>query len=623
MKKYFIFIFKNDRVRAYQYLPEKMLHTIFLIGNPNVGKTSLFNVLTGSHEQTANFSGTTVDAKSCISKNTHHAQMPHFRIVDLPGIHAFNSKKGEENFAWKNIEKAMAEENAIFIQVINSGEWKKSLHLTLDLQKKGICPILFFNTKKSDKNLGEEFYKKIEKEFSLSVFRGNIESKNFERCFWEKFFLAKTTKQQNTCPLPKTFASPSEQNDYIEKLFQTAKQKSFWSNFLDTVFLHSFFGILVFFLLLFLLFQATFSLGALPMDWIDSGVSHLQESARQILGTGLLASFFIDGIIAGVGGTLIFLPNILILFFFLSLLKESGYLARTSFLFDVFFQKIGISGRASIPLLMGFGCNVPSIMAIKMFESKKEQIIVAMMTLFMSCGARLPVYTLLISAFIPENFQAISLFSIYILGIGVAFMTGKILSVAYKRKQRTSLIAHQMPALLFPQWKKAVQYAWQKGKDFAINVGKFIVPVSAILWVLFTFPLQNNAPAEIENSYGASIGKTIAPIFSPMDFDWKISTALLSGLAAKEVMVTTFSQLYSSQNSEELVQENIKNSGDFSLPSALALLVFTLLYTPCVAVLGVIRKELGNKWTIVATIYPSAIAWIFSFFTFHITLFFL
>jgi len=601
---------------------------IFLVGNPNVGKTSLFNILTDSCAETANFSGTTIEAHSGITRDTQNEKSPHFKVIDLAGVYSFDGKKEENSLVWKNIEAAMADENAIFLQVINVGQWRQSLHLTLDLQKKGIKPILFFNTKKFDKNLGERFYKTLEKEFLLPVFWGDVEEKNFTHYFWDKFFAA--VKSNNSSQIPKTFSSASEKNHYLAEIFtnhadtENGRSETInrWRKLLDTVFLHSVFGVGVFFIFLYLLFQVTFTLGAIPMEWIDQGTSLLQEGLQGWLGEGMLSSFLIDGIVAGVGGTAIFLPNIMILFFFLSLLKESGYLARTSFLIDIIFQKLGISGRASIPLLMGFGCNVPSIMMIKTFTTKKEQIIVAMMTLFMSCGAKLPVYTLLISAFVPASLQAVSLFSIYILGILVSLMTGKMLNIACKRKTKNSLKVFELPQLALPNLLKALSYSLQKGKYFLLKVGEFIVPLSAILWILFTFPADSVKEFGIEKSYGASVGKIIQPVFSPLGFDWKISTALLSGLAAKELMVTTFAQLYQAQDETGSLQANIKNSGDFSLSTALSLLVFVLLYTPCLAVIGVIRRELGNWWAGFAIVYPTLVAWVLALLTFWTTNFF-
>lgn len=267
---------------------------------------------------------------------------------------------------------------------------------------------------------------------------------------------------------------------------------------------------------------------------------------------------------------------------------------------------------------MGFGCNVPAVMAIKSFETRKEQVIVAMMSLFMSCGARLPVYTLLISAFIPKTFQGVTLFGIYVFGIFTSFLTGKFLSAVYQRGKNKRLITYEMSRLVFPSYKKAIYEGFQKGKAFIRKVGVFILPITIILWGIFTFPLQNVEKYGIESSYGASLGKMIQPVFAPMHFDWKISTALLSGIAAKEVMVTTFAELYHAEDTDESLQQNIRNAGVFTFPVAIALLVFILLYTPCMAVIGTIRGELGNFWAGFSILYPFVFAWIVSFLTFHI-----
>ncbi len=590
---------------------------IYLVGNPNVGKTTIFNALTEKNEKTGNYIGTTIYS---ITTEIFY-EKDKYTICDIAGVYNFEDKKGEETIAWKSIEDAMLEENAIFIQVINAGQWKQSLSLTLDLQKKGIQPILFFNTKKTDNNLGEKFYEKISKQLNVKVFFADVvklKNKEFKKYFFEvlKNIYQDTYKNNyNILKTPKTFNSLSEQNEYIQNIFSEYVKKQKKTDRLDAIFLHSFFGILTFFVLLYIVFQITFSIGAIPMDWIDSATSFLQIYLSNLLPPNLYSDLLINGVIAGVGGTLIFLPNIILLFFFLSILRESGYLARTSFLFDIFFQKIGISGRASVPLLMGFGCNVPAIMAIKTFETRKEQIIVAMMSVFMSCGARLPVYALLLSIFIPENYRGAVLFCIYLLGILVSFMTGKFLSIAYKRKMQKKMRSYEIPDLIFPNILKATKEAFQKGKNFVITAGTFILPVSIVLWGLFAFPQNEN----IENSYGAEIGKIVQPVFTPMNFDWKISTALLSGIAAKEVMVTTFAQLYHATDENDSLQENIRNAKNFSFSTAIALIIFILLYTPCMAVIGVIRSELGNFWAIFSIIYPFVIAWIFAFLAYNIS----
>ncbi len=617
---------------------------IYLIGNPNVGKTTVFNALTGERQKTGNYIGTTIATVESHVKNEKYA---HYTICDIAGVYNFEDRKGEEKIAWNSIENAMMEENTVFVQVINAGQWKQSLSLTLDLQKKGIQPILFFNTKKTDINLGEEFYTILSKELNLHVFYNDVErlsNSKFQEIFFEKINNINRTidgeqnKENYTLNIPKTFANLAEQNKYISNIFakhllsqkgekNTKNTKKVKISWIDAILLHSFFGILTFFIVLYFIFEMTFTVGAIPMDFIDAQTSALQTYLSSVLPDNLLTSLLVDGIVAGVGGTLIFLPNIVILFFFLSLLKESGYLARTSFLFDIFFEKIGVSGKASVPLLMGFGCNVPSIMAIKSFETKKEQVIVTMMSLFMSCGARLPVYTLLLAVFIPEQYQGEVLFGIYLLGILVSFMTGKLLNIVYNPRQQQKLKSYEMPNLILPNIIKATKEAWQKAKMFIVKAGTFILPVSVVLWGLFTFPQVEMPKGQenfaIEHSYGASIGKAIQPIFAPMDFDWKISTALLSGIAAKEVIVTTFAQLYNATDEEQSLQENIKNSENFSFPTALALIIFVLLYTPCMAVVGVIRGELGNGWALFSIAYPFIIAWIFAFIAFTIATYFL
>jgi ferrous iron transport protein B len=513
---------------------------IFLLGNPNVGKTTLFNRLTGKKAQTANFAGTTFREKKGTASNPDGKQ---YQIVDLPGMYSHASQKAEERVAWKELEDAMLDEDAIFVQVVDPSAWKNSLAITLELQEKGCFPLVLLNAKKGKEYLPEGFCKKLAEDMGIPSFVKNVEDKDFSILFWSQVDRHEKQLQANPPRLQKDKKKLLAQMDDLWHSTPSFPQKSAWTNAFDAVLLHSFFGVAVFLLFMWIIFQVTFTLGAYPMDWIDMGFSFLQDSLRPLLGTGIFASLIIDGLLTGVGGTVVFLPNLIFLFFFLSLLQESGYLSRSSYLFNALFKKVGIPGKASVHLLMGFGCNVPSVMALRAFENKKEKIITAMMTLFMSCGARLPVYTLLISAFIPSGYQGATLFAIYIFGIFVAFATGYTMNRLRPNTKRSHLLL-EMPDLTIPSFSKIFSFVLQKSKIFLFRVGKFIVPASMALWFLFSFPVQAVEENGIESSYGAFVSRAIEPIFSPLGFDWKITAGILSGLAAKEVMVAAFAELY-------------------------------------------------------------------------------
>ena len=592
------------------------MRKIYLLGNPNVGKTTLFNLLTGQYAKTGNFAGTTFQDRKAVAITSENEKI---QIIDLAGIYAQEGQKDEESSAWKSLEFAMAEDEVIFLQIINPQKWRQSLALTLEFQKKGIHPILLFNTKKYNQPLPEEFYVKVKSFFKTGILIGSIEEKNYKNKFWKSIF------EQENCSkieLLRTFKSSSEKFKILDKVFEgiSFKKNKKILSFVDYLLLHSVFGVILFFGLMGVIFETTFTLGAIPMDYIDLGTRFVMNLFRRILGENFLADLLIDGVLNGVGATVVFLPNIMILFFFLSLLKESGYLARVSYLFDRIFKKLGLTGRASVPLLMGFGCNVPSIMAVKSFETKKEKVIVSMMVLFMSCGAKLPVYTLLISTFIPVGYKGLTLWLLYLLGICMALFTGFFTNLFYKKELLVKSLLVEMPQLVFPSFRKMIIFALRQGKIFLMKVGTFIIPASIVLWMIFSFPQNEVKEDGIERSYGANIAKTIQPIFEPIGFDWRITAGVISAITAKEVMVTTFAEIFESTDSEDkkIIGKTLQDSGSFSLGVALSLLFFTLLYTPCMAVLGILKQELGWHWMIFSAFYTFTVAWIVGFILFQI-----
>jgi len=385
------------------------------------------------------------------------------------------------------------------------------------------------------------------------------------------------------------------------------------SDKIDDILLNKWMGIPIFLGFMWLVFQVTFTLGAMPMDWIDGLVGLIQEKLASALPESLWTSVLIDGVIGGVGATLVFLPPVMLLFFFLSILQQSGYLARTAYLLDHIMQKIGLTGKCFVPLLMGFGCSVPAIMATRTLMSRKEKIITAMMVPFMSCGAKLPVYTLFISAFVPTQYQGNAMFGIYIFGVLMGIFSGWFFNRIIRDKKKHLLL--ELPAYTWPNAKNVWNYTLNSAREFLYKAGRVILPLTIILWFLFTFPLNGQGESmEIEKSYAATMGKTIEPIFRPLGFDWRISTGLIAGLGAKELFVSTFGTMYSlEEEDEEGLVAKLQADPVFTPLVVLSLLVFVLTYTPCIAVIGMLRQEFDWKWAMVGLAYPIGLAWILSF----------
>lgn len=381
---------------------------------------------------------------------------------------------------------------------------------------------------------------------------------------------------------------------------------------IDKILLNKITGIPIFFLIIWLIFQAVFTIGQIPMDLIDLGLSSLQNWLGTVLPASLWSSLLIDGVIGGVGAMAVFLPLIILLFFFISILRQSGYLERISFLFEGSLRKIGLSGKAIVPLSMGFGCNVPAIMALTTLETKRQRIITTMMIPFLSCSATLPIYTLLIAAFFEEQWRGTILFGLYAAGIILSFLTGLIFHKFLKTERITS--PSILPEYKIPKLKKIVISIWDTMKSFSTKAGKIILPFSIIIWVLFTFPQQDGIPPQIEESYAAQVGMAVEPIFEPIGFDWRINTALLGALGAKEIFISTLGIFYSLETTTEdgLIQA-LQNDPNITPLTAVLVLIFMLIYSPCIPVIATIKQQFGTKWASMAFLYPTLLAWIICF----------
>ena len=452
--------------------------------------------------------------------------------------------------------------------------------------------------------------KKIEETLKVQDKDYGLEVKNNRYDFIERYLIQHFHRRHH-------HRFHSQHNSWHRHFYQKCPHS--FTDILDNILLNKWLGIPIFLFFMWLMFEATFTLGAIPMDLIDSGFGFLQDKLTIILPPSLLSSVLIDGVIGGVGATLVFLPPIMLLFFFLSLLQQSGYLARTAYLLDSLMQRMGLSGKAFVPLLMGFGCNAPAIMATRTLGSRKERIITAMMIPFMSCGAKLPVYTLFISAFFATKYQGTILFGLYCLGVLISLLIGIFFNKFLKEKECPLLL--ELPAYSLPRLKNIWQSVWRPTKEFLYKAGKVILPLSIILWFLFSFPQVNNENVFITESYAAQIGKVVEPIFKPLGFDWKISTGLIAGLGAKEVFVSTFGTLYSlAEGNETGLILKLQNDPIFSTLTVISLLIFVLIYTPCIAVIAILKQEFGSKWAMAGVLYPTLLAWLLSFLVYQIGL---
>jgi ferrous iron transport protein B len=432
---------------------------------------------------------------------------------------------------------------------------------------------------------------------------------------------------------------------------------------IDSVLTHPVFGFPIFTSILFLIFYTTFKVGAYPMDWIDAGVLAFGDFISGLMNDGMLKDLLVKGIISGTGSVLVFLPNILILFLFISLLEGTGYMARAAFIMDEIMHRFGLHGRSFIPMIMGFGCNVPAILATRSMRNKGDRILTMLIIPFMSCSARLPVYILIISAFF-DKYQPLYLIGIYAVGIVFAFITAQILNKTFFRNKETPFVM-ELPTYRLPTVRNVLYHMWDKTQHYLRKIGTIILIGVVIVWALEYFPRetknsssikeeiqlveQNTAlnPVEKENSlatleielesdrlvnsYIGRFGKFIEPVMMPLGFDWKMSIALVAGLPAKEIVISTMGVLYQTADDENSVNlqeklkserfESGKNKGElvFTTPTALAFLIFILIYFPCIGVVVAIKNESGSwKWALFAVFYTTSLAWIAAFFVYNI-----
>lgn len=707
---------------------------IALVGNPNCGKTSLFNIVSGAHEHVGNYAGVTVGAKegSMVYKGYR------FNIVDLPGTYSLSAYSPEELYVMRYLKEETPD---VIVNVVVASNLERNLYLTTELIDMNRSLVIALNMyDELEKSHAVLEYEQLGKMLGVPIvptkasvgwgvdnlldtiievyelkspdtrhihikMRPEVEKgvnalkdifkkdSTVTQKFAPRYLAIKMLERDpevehilQESPNYETFAEVRDrENNRIEKelgddansviasekygfiqgaLAETyksgTKQEEESTKIIDAFVTNKLFGFPIFLLVMWLMFWATFQLGSYPMEWIESLVSWISVTIGKYMADGPLKDLLLDGIIGGVGGVIVFLPNILILYAFISFMEDSGYMARVAFIMDKLMHKMGLHGKSFIPLVMGFGCNVPAIMSTRIIESKSSRLITILINPFISCSARIPIYVLLAGAFFP-NYGAWVFTLLYLLGVIVAVVTAKILRKYWFKADETPFVM-ELPPYRMPTLKSTVRNMWAKAKQYLHKMGGIILVASIIIWSLSYFPRYSASQIPMEytekviedlpsstidkydtekidrlvlNSYQQEhsilgyIGKGCEPVVRPMDFNWKICCSLLAGCAAKEVVVSTLGVLYVGDDDADLISERLKTpspltgKAPFDPAKALAFMVFVLLYFPCIATLSAIARETGSwKYALFSILYNTGLAWLLAFVTYRIALLF-
>ena len=674
---------------------------VALIGNPNCGKTSLFNIASGAHEHVGNYSGVTVDAK----EGTFEYKGYTFTLVDLPGTYSISAYSPEELYVRKSLVEEMPD---IVLNVVDSSNLARNLYLTtqvIDMDLRVVMALNMYDEfrKRGDKldkeqlgrllgipivptvsktgegidqlfdvlihvyerkqpslcrhihiNHGEELERSIRRIQRIIRQDEAIRHKYSTRFLAIKYLERDKDIERIVEALPcreEVIATRFEEQKRIGRLLDTQpdsaivdakyafiqgalketyepavaedpRQRSATDR-IDRFVTNRWLAFPLFFFLLYLIFQGTFTLGEYPMEWIEWLVGQFGGWISAYMPDGILKDLVADGIIAGVGSVLVFLPNIMILYLFISLLEDSGYMARAAFIMDKIMHRIGLHGKSFIPMIMGFGCNVPAVMATRTIESRRSRLITMLIIPFMSCTGRLPLYILFAGIFFP-GCASLVLLSIYVLGIAAAVASAHVIGLFVKEEDLPFVM--ELPPYRIPTAKSVLLHTWEKGKQYLRKMSGIILVCSVVVWFLGYFPRHDQyatAAEQQENSYIAAVGKTLEPAFRPLGFDWKMSTGILSGIGAKELVVSTLGVMYSSETDAEdasggntRLQKALEK--DVSPAAALAYMAFVLLYFPCIATFAAIKQESGSwGWACFSAAYTVCVAWLVACGVYH------
>ena len=603
---------------------------VALVGNPNCGKSSLFNRLTGSQQKVANYAGVTVELKRGLMKT---AQGKSITLLDLPGTYSLNPGAEDEAVACQVVRGQSLQEPApdLVVAVLDATRLRRSLRLLASLRRLGLPMVVLLNRIDSARSHGLQVdVPRLAQVLGLPLLatvavqaQGMDDFKNLldDARVWraeQGGNLALNDDEQAQAWMAQAGLESEEPVDA-------------WSLQLDRVLLHPLWGSLTLVTLLFLIFQAVFAGAQAPMDAIKACVLWLSQWLTQVLPDGLLRSLLIDGILAGLGSVLVFLPQILILFFFILVLEESGYLPRAALLLDRMMGSIGLSGRSFIPLLSSFACAIPGIMATRTIANRRDRWVTIMIAPLMTCSARLPVYALLIGAFIPAvtvgpgfQLQGLVLLGLYLLGIVSAIAVASVIKL-WRGSGPAAQLMMELPDYHWPRPMDVALGLWQRAQIFLRNVGGIILALTVVLWVLSSFPVAPEAftGSPIEYSLAGRIGKLLAVVFEPIGFNWQIAVALIPGLAAREVAVSALGTVYALSQTSDAVGEALAPiiASQWSLATGLSLLVWYVFAPQCMATLATVRRELGG-WRAPAlmAVYLFGMAYAASWATYRIAL---
>ena len=697
----------HDDYIQHEALRERRVIRVALVGNPNCGKTSLFNYASGAHARVGNYSGVTVDATEA------HATMfgYEFQLTDLPGTYSLSCYSPEELYVRQHLTDKMPD---VVINVIDASNLERNLYLTtqlvdMDLRMVGALNMYDEFEHRGDKvdietlstlfgmpmvptsfkqgtgikelfraviqvyegtsrtarhlhiNYGHEIengishiqrYIKPDPTIHLAYSTRYVALKLLEHDTSIEHFIREKASDHARSILAerdKAAARVLEETQVdsetaimdakygfingalTEAQFRTGNQEDTYrmTHLIDNVLSNRYVGFPLFFLILYIMFETTFSLGQYPMDWIEAGVAWLGDFISDAMPEGPLRAMLVDGVIGGVGSVIVFLPQILILYFFISLMEDSGYMARAAFIMDRLMHKMGLHGKSFIPLIMGFGCNVPAVMATRTIESRRSRLITMMVLPFMSCSARLPIYIMIAGTFFSLQYRSWVMLSLYAVGILMAVIVSKIFSTLVIKGEDTPFVM-ELPPYRWPTAKAIGRHTWEKGKEYLKKMGGIILVASIIVWALGYFPHDDSLSHEQqqEQSYIGRMGKAVEPVFTPQGFNWKLDVSLIAGVGAKEIVASTIGVLYTG---DDILEEDDDDDDDDDLDehythlrqlmlqdgitplTAYAYLIFVLLYFPCIATIAAIKNETGSwRWALFAAVYTTVVAWAIS-----------
>ncbi len=606
---------------------------VALVGNPNSGKTALFNALTGAHQKVANYAGVTVERKEGLIRAASGRTMS---VLDLPGTYSLRARSPDEEVTRDAVLGRLVGETPpdVVVCVADATNLRLVLRLILELKAVGRPMVLALNMYDIAQRQGLRIdLHRLRAELSVPIITTVATRKrgidDLVAAIEDQAAVAAVTESEWRSPDAAELRAAAREAERIMKAcVRPPERPDTLTGKIDSVLLHPVGGLLILFALLFVMFQAVFSWAAPVMDGIEAGIAWLGGLVANVLPDGLLQSLIVDGIISGVGSVLVFLPQILILFLFIIALEDFGYMARAAFLMDKIMGGAGLHGRAFIPLLSSFACAIPGVMAARVIDSRRDRLTTILVAPLMTCSARIPVYTLIIAAFIPNetvwgfaNLQGLVMFGLYAAGIVSALIVSLLIRKVFWRGAVEPFMM-ELPAYKTPDLRSVGFNLWLRAKIFLNRAGRIILPLVIILWVLATFPYppENATLPAIDYSFAGMIGRALEPIFAPIGFNWQMVIALIPGMAAREVAVAALGTTYAiadAENATGLLASTL--ASHWSLATALSFLAWYIFAPQCVATLGVVRRETNSlKWTWIMIGYMFGLAYLASLVTYHV-----